>query len=117
MNWTGTQVSSSGATFLNGGRNAKNDIAIKGSNVLSDNVKEGRLRGWLSNLLFCGGLGEMGAAILLLSGWKLYVALVAGLVAVSISSFEAKARVLGLKPFTNDPLDWRKAKESYKTEA
>lgn len=55
----------------------------------------------------------MGTAFLFLSGWKFYLALVAGLVTASISSFEAKARVLGLKPFTNDPLDWRAAKKTY----
>ena len=76
-------------------------------------MTDGRLRWWFSNLLFFGGLGGMGAAFLFLSGWKLYLALVVGLVVASISSFEAKARVLGLKPFTNDPLGWRIAKKIY----
>jgi hypothetical protein len=78
-------------------------------------VKEGRLARWFSNLLFFGGLGVMGLAFLFLSGLMFYLVLVTGLLLASISSFEAKAIVLGFKPFTNDPLGWRKAKKSYET--
>jgi hypothetical protein len=82
--------------------------------VMSDwFIKDGRLTKWFSNLLFFGGLGGMGLALLFLNGMALYLALVVGLVIGSVSSLEAKARVLGLKPFTNDPLGWRAAKASY----
>ena len=79
-------------------------------------IKDGRLKKWFSNVLFFGGLGVMCLAFLFLSGLIFYLVLVAGLLIASISSFEAKAIVLGLKPFTSDPLGWRKAKQSYKEE-
>ena len=42
--------------------------------------------------------------------------LIIGVVLVGLAGCEARARALGLEPpFTNDPLGWRKAKESYKT--
>ncbi len=78
-------------------------------------IKDGYLTKWFSNFLFLGGLGGMSLAFIFLNGWMFYLALVIGLVIASISSFEAKARVLGLKPFTNDPLGWRAAKASYET--
>ena len=76
-------------------------------------IKDGRLKGWASNMLFCTGLAAMIGAFFFLRGWHLYLGLIAGLVIASISSFEAKAKVLGLRPFTNDPLGWRSAKASY----
>lgn len=79
-------------------------------------IKDGRLKKWFSNVLFFGGLCVMCLAFLFLSGLIFYLVMVAGLLIASISSFEAKAIVLGLKPFTNDPLGWRKAKQSYQTE-
>jgi len=83
-------------------------------------IKDGRLTKWFSNLLFfggLGGLGGMGLAFLFLNGMALYLALVVGLVIASVSSFEAKARIFGVKPFTNDPLGWRAAKASYQVDA
>jgi hypothetical protein len=41
-----------------------------------------------------------------------------GLVIMGVGAYSARATALGLPPpFTNDPLGWRKAKETYKTEA
>ena len=37
-----------------------------------------------------------------------------GLAVAAIGGFSGRAKSLELKPFTNDPLGWRKAKESYK---
>ena len=35
---------------------------------------------------------------------------------IAIFGVAGRAEALGLKPFTNDPLGWRKAKESYKAD-
>lgn len=46
----------------------------------------------------------------------LWLAFIVGLVAIisgAVLMFEGRATAIGLKPFTNDPLGWRKAKESY----
>jgi len=37
-----------------------------------------------------------------------------GVFLIAIASASLKALVLGIKPFTNDPIGWRKAKKSYK---
>lgn len=39
------------------------------------------------------------------------------IISAALLIFEGAAVSVGLKPFTNDPLGWRKAKESYKAEA
>ena len=45
------------------------------------------------------------------------IGLVSGTVLIGLAGYEARARALELQPpFTNDPLGWRKAKESYKTQ-
>jgi len=44
-------------------------------------------------------------------GWSILV--ISGVV-IFIFGVAGKAEALGLKPFTNDPLDWRRAKETYK---
>jgi hypothetical protein len=38
------------------------------------------------------------------------------LLAAFILMFEGRASAIGLKPFTNDPLGWRRAKKTYKKE-
>lgn len=70
------------------------------------------LGGWLAQL---SGLAAIILVIYLkqnnLVGWTILV--LSGLIIV-IFGFAAQANSLGLKPFTNDLLGWRKAKESYK---
>jgi hypothetical protein len=45
------------------------------------------------------------------------IGLVSGTVLIGLAGYEARARALKLQPpFTSDPLGWRKAKESYKTQ-
>jgi hypothetical protein len=49
----------------------------------------------------------------------LWLSIPVGLISVLsafLLMFEGRAVALGLKPFTNDPLGWRKAKESYKSQ-
>jgi hypothetical protein len=68
--------------------------------------------------IFCFSTG---AAILWISissqlHWLVFLfGLCFGLVLMGIAGYEARAQALGLPPpFTNDPLGWRKAKQSYK---
>jgi hypothetical protein len=39
-----------------------------------------------------------------------------GLAMAAVAGFGGRAQGLGIKPFTNDPLGWRKAKKSYKAQ-
>lgn len=55
-------------------------------------------------------------AIVILSGFNNvfgWIVLVASGMVILIFGIAAKAESLGLKPFTNDPLGWRKAKATY----
>ena len=77
-----------------------------------------------------GNLTFLGAVCVVLAGFGLVyvsleyfgsltlkvVGLSLGLGIASIGGFSGRAKALDLKPFTNDPLGWRKAKESYKTQ-
>ena len=48
--------------------------------------------------------------------WLMLTLCLAGVVIGAINGYEGKAKQFGFSaPFTNDPLGWRKAKESYKT--
>ena len=47
-------------------------------------------------------------------GWVL---LIASWITLAIFGLSGRSEAIGLKPFTNDPLGWRKAKKSYKTDA
>ncbi len=52
------------------------------------------------------------------SKWGSLLGLCLGLTLAAIGGFSGRANALDLPPpFTNDPLGWRKAKETYKTEA
>jgi hypothetical protein len=44
-------------------------------------------------------------------GWLL---LIAAWITLAVFGLSGRSEAIGLKPFTNDPLGWRKAKESYK---
>ena len=43
-------------------------------------------------------------------GWFL---LIAAWIVLAVFGLSGRAEAIGLKPFTNDPLGWRKAKKSY----
>ncbi len=52
------------------------------------------------------------------SKWGSMLGLCLGLTLAAIGGFSGRANALDLPPpFTNDPLGWRKAKETYKTDA
>lgn len=42
--------------------------------------------------------------------------LAVGLGVAAVGGFSGRSKALGLKPFTNDPAGWRKAKKSYKVD-
>ena len=42
--------------------------------------------------------------------------LAVGLALAAIGGFSGRAKALDLKPFTNDPLGWRKAKKTYQVD-
>lgn len=45
-------------------------------------------------------------------GWFL---LIAAWITLAVFGLSGRSEAIGLKPFTNDPLGWRKAKKSYET--
>jgi hypothetical protein len=47
------------------------------------------------------------------SKWLFVFGFVVGVLMVGFVGVSAKAQVLGLRPFTSDPLGWRKAKSTY----
>ncbi len=84
-----------------------------------------------SIFIFEGRLTLFGVACLVVSGffvvylsvefvpWKLgkFLGLCLGLAIAAIGGFSGRAHALELpSPFTNDPLSWRKAKESYRSQ-
>jgi hypothetical protein len=78
-------------------------------------VQDGRLT-WIAEI-FLGAVvlfGLLGIPFFNVPFWLAIPIGVAALLAAAILMFEGRATALGLKPFTNDPLGWRKAKESYK---
>ena len=78
--------------------------------------------GWFTKIgsftcLF-SGVAIVGLVVWLEPPKMIYIIfLIIGLVLVGLAGCEARARALELQPpFTSDPLGWRKAKESYKTQ-
>ena len=79
-------------------------------------VQDGRLT-WIAEI-FLGAVvlfGLLGIPFFNVPFWLAIPIGVAALLAGAILMFEGRATALGLKPFTNDPLGWRKAKKSYET--
>jgi hypothetical protein len=80
-------------------------------------VKDGKLTVFAEACLFVIVLlGCFGIPLLEMPVW---IAVLIGLLAIisaAILIFEGAAASVGLKPLTNDPLGWRKAKKSYEPE-
>lgn len=77
-------------------------------------MREGKLTFFSMVCLLLGGLVfTLVALIYSPNKWIMLVGVVLGCLMASVAGISAKAQVLGLSPFTNDPLGWRKAKESY----
>lgn len=81
-------------------------------------IKQGKLTFWAKFFLTISGFGiiylslEMSPNIFVLT-----LGLCIGFVLVSLVTYSNKAESLDLPaPFTNDPLGWRKAKQTYQTE-
>lgn len=72
---------------------------------------------WKTELLLITvvALGWFGVPYLYkISIWLAFPFFIVSVLAALILMFEGTASAIGLKPFTNDPLGWRKAKKSYK---
>ena len=80
-------------------------------------LEDGRLT-WVAEIILGSVVlfGLVGIPFFNLPLWLAIPIGLAALLAGAVLMFEGRAAALGLKPFTNDPLGWRKAKESYKTE-
>jgi len=80
--------------------------------------KDGRAT-WYGRLIaMCGSILTMYCVIHFrfnnFFGWFL---LIAAWITLGVFGLSGRSEAIGLKPFTNDPLGWRKAKQSYKEEA
>lgn len=79
-------------------------------------VKNGRLTWTAELVLGCIALfGLIGIPLLDVPLWLAIPIGAMTIVAGAILMFEGRATAIGLKPFTNDPLGWRKAKRSYQS--
>lgn len=64
-------------------------------------------------------LGLVGILVVLIAliyataAWQFFGGIFVGVFLIAIASASSKAYVLGIKPFTNDPLGWRRAKKTY----
>jgi hypothetical protein len=72
----------------------------------------------LSELILGGlvGLGFFGIPYFDMPVWLAIPVGIMSSIAAGILMFSGRASALGLKPFNNDPLGWRKAKQSYETD-
>lgn len=62
------------------------------------------------------GAGVISFSVLFFENKKImYAFSLLGAVIGSLGAYSIQAAILGIKPFTNDPYGWRKAKESYKS--
>jgi hypothetical protein len=59
-------------------------------------------------------LGSFGIPLLNMPIWLAIPVGGLAIISAALLIFEGAAVSVGLKPFTNDPLGWRKAKETYK---
>jgi hypothetical protein len=74
-------------------------------------VADGNLRPWFDNTLIAISFALMIAPWFTdLPFWLIYALFCMGAVFGAISAYSGR---FGLRSFTNDPLGWRKAKESY----
>ena len=80
-------------------------------------IRDGRttnLGGMVAQLLALAAIvAVIGFRLNNLLGWIILI--VSGIV-ILVFGIAGRAEALGLKPFTNDPLGWRKAKETYQND-
>jgi hypothetical protein len=85
---------------------------------LSIFIRDGRLTGWgILCLLILGFFVSYVSLVLFPNKLLKVIGLSIGLAIMGIGGYSARAAALELTPpFTNDPLGWRKAKKSYKSD-
>lgn len=81
-------------------------------------LKDGYLTFLGSACLVLGGIGFIFLSLEYLPYvWLRIAGAVAGLTVAAVGGYSVSAKGLGIPPpFTNDPLGWRKAKDTYKSE-
>jgi multisubunit Na+/H+ antiporter MnhC subunit len=81
-------------------------------------LKDGRLTGWgIGCLLIIGIFLSYVSLMCLPSKLLKVIGLSIGLAIMGIGGYSARAAAVDLPPpFTNDPLGWRKAKQTYKSD-
>ena len=67
-------------------------------------------------LVIVGTFFVIVSAVYASSKWVFIFGIFIGVFILAIASASLKSLVLGVKPFTNDPLGWRKAKKSYQND-
>jgi hypothetical protein len=78
--------------------------------------REGQITGFGTVVFILMGIAVIYFSVELLSSYGLKIlGLSLGLVLMGVGGLGARANAIGLRPFTNDPLGWRKAKASYPT--
>ena len=81
-------------------------------------VKNGNLTSSAANGLGISGVAIVWGAAYLFDDWSgvwFWMFMCVGATVGYFGAYSGLARKFGFSPFTNDPLGWRKAKESYKT--
>lgn len=81
-------------------------------------LKDGYLTFFGSACLVFGGIGFIYLSVEYFPlVWMRIAGAVVGLTVAAVGGYSVKGKGLGIPPpFTNDPLGWRKAKETYKNE-
>lgn len=62
-------------------------------------------------------LGLFGVPYFNIPLWGAIPIWLVSIISAGLLMFEGRATALGLKPFTKDPLNWRKAKKSYEQDS
>lgn len=79
-------------------------------------ISNGNLKEKILNIMDLVGLGTIFATAYFFEkweGWLFWLLMLSGAAIAKVSAYGGLAEKFGYKPFTNDPLGWRKAKESY----
>lgn len=80
--------------------------------------RDGRLTAMGTAVLGLVGVGLVAYTLLLADSFLLGVlSFIVGCSLLGFAALSNNAASIGLKPFTNDPLDWRRAKKSYEQDA
>jgi hypothetical protein len=86
-------------------------------NLLDSFVEDGNLKEKVMDLMGIAGIAIIWGTAYFFEKWEgflFWTLMLTGGALGYLSSYGGLAKKFGYKPFTNDPLGWRTAKESYK---